>query len=112
MQTVVERLDLPLVGDLLSERFATEIEASVYFIVAEALATVVKHAQAAAKVRAHATDGVLHVEAFDNGVGGAGPGGHWLMGMNDRVMALGGRVQIKSPRGGGTRLEAMLPLRN
>jgi signal transduction histidine kinase len=111
VETVATRLDLPVRLDLLTERFPAEIEASAYFIVAEGLTNVVKHAQAsAAAVRAHAERGALQIEVRDNGVGGADPSGHGLVGMNDRVTALGGRLEIESPPGGGTRLLATLPL--
>jgi signal transduction histidine kinase len=112
VQTVATRLDLPVQVDLPAERFSAEIEASAYFIVAEALTNVVKHSQAsAAEVSARAADGKLRIEVRDDGVGGADPRGHGLVGMNDRVMALGGRLEIETPPGGGTRLVATLPLR-
>jgi len=87
------------------------IEASAYFIVAEALTNVVKHAGATcAKVTASADDGVLRVEVRDDGVGGADPEGHGLVGISDRVTALGGRLAVSSPAGGGTLLTATLPI--
>ena len=46
----------------------------------------------------------------DDGIGGADPDGHGLVGMRDRVAALGGRLEIDSPAGGGTLLAATLPL--
>ena len=55
-------------------------------------------------------DGMLHLEVRDDGVGGADPGGHGLVGIDDRVTALGGRLTILSPRGGGTVLTAALPI--
>jgi signal transduction histidine kinase len=111
VETVALRLDLPVQVDLPDQRFSAEIEASAYFIVAEALTNVVKHSQAsAAEVRAHAEDGMLRIEVRDNGIGGADPSGHGLIGMSDRVMALGGLLEIESPAGGGTRLLTALPL--
>jgi signal transduction histidine kinase len=87
-----------------------EIEASAYFIVAEALTNVVKHAHAArAQVRAAVQDGLLHVEVRDDGIGGADPGGHGLVGINDRVTALGGQLRIEDAPGGGTVVAATLP---
>ena len=53
---------------------------------------------------------MLHVEVRDDGVGGADPDGHGLVGMRDRVTALGGRLEIESPAGGGTLVAATLPL--
>ena len=107
----VSRLDLPVDVDVSSERLPPDIEASAYFIVAEALTNVVKHARATrATVRAAVDDGVLTLEVRDDGVGGADPEGHGLVGIADRVDALGGRLRIESPAGGGTVLAARLPL--
>jgi signal transduction histidine kinase len=111
VDAVVTRLDLPVEVDIPSERFAPEIEASAYFIVAEALTNVVKHAHAdRAEVRAFVEDGLLHLEVRDDGVGGADSGGHGLVGLEDRATALGGRLNIDSPAGGGTLVAAALPL--
>jgi PAS domain S-box-containing protein len=105
------RLDLPVDLDVLSERLPPDMEASAYFVVAEALTNVVKHARATrATVRAAADDGVLTLEVRDDGVGGANPEGHGLMGIADRVDALGGRLRIESADGDGTVLTARLPL--
>jgi signal transduction histidine kinase len=108
---VVARLDLPVHVDVPAERFPAEIESSAYFIVAEALTNVVKHAHAGrAEVRASVADGLLRVEVRDDGLGGADPEGHGLVGMADRVTALGGRLDIESPADGGTLLAATLPV--
>ena len=107
----LSRFDLPVQLDVPSERLPLEIEASAYFIVAEALTNVVKHAHAEhAEVRAFVEDGMLRVEIRDDGIGGADPDGHGLVGIRDRVTALGGRLDIDSPPGAGTRLAATLPL--
>jgi signal transduction histidine kinase len=107
----VSRLDLPVDLEVSSERLPPDMEASAYFIVAEALTNVVKHARATrATVRAAADDGVLTLEVRDDGVGGANPDGHGLMGIADRVDALGGRLRIESTDGDGTVLTARLPL--
>jgi signal transduction histidine kinase len=108
---VVARLDRPVEVDVTSTRLAPEIEASAYFIAAEALTNVVKHSQAAkAEVTAAVDDGTLRLEIRDDGIGGADPQGHGLLGIADRVAALGGRLRIDSPGGGGTVLAAELPL--
>jgi signal transduction histidine kinase len=107
----VGRLDLPVGVDVPAERFPAEIEASAYFIVAEALTNVAKHAHAEhAAVSASVEDGMLHVEVRDDGIGAADPDGHGLVGIADRVTALGGRLEIDSPPGDGTLLAATLPL--
>jgi len=111
VRSVVGRLDLPVQVDVPAERFPADIEASAYFIVAEALTNVVKHANAGrAEVRASVEDGMLHVEVRDDGIGGADPGGHGLVGIADRATALGGRLNIENPVGGGTLVAATLPL--
>ena len=111
VRSLVERLDLPVDVDVLAERLSPEIEASAYFIVAEALTNVVKHSQAAhAEVVASVRDGMLDLQVRDDGIGGADPDGHGLVGMKDRVAAQGGRFEIASSVGGGTCVSAALPL--
>jgi signal transduction histidine kinase len=111
ISAVVERLDLAVKVDLPSERFPAEIEASAYFIVAEALTNIVKHARAkSAAVSASFDDGTLKIEVRDDGIGGADPSGRGLVGINDRVTALGGQFSIDSVAGGGTVLTATLPI--
>ena len=111
VDAVVMRLDLPVRVDVPAERFPAEIEASAYFIVAEALTNVVKHSRAGrAEVSASVADGMLRVEVRDDGTGGADRDGHGLVGIADRAVALGGRLEVESPVGGGTLVAAMLPL--
>ena len=74
VDALASRLGLPVELDVSSERLPADIEASAYFIVAEALTNVVKHARATrATVRAAVEDGVLDLEVRDDGVGGADP---------------------------------------
>jgi GAF domain-containing protein len=111
VDAVVTRLALPVEVNVPEERFPAEIEASAYLIVAESLTNVVKHSRAGrAEVRASVADRMLHIEVRDDGIGGADPGGHGLVGIGDRVSALGGRLQIESQAGGGTLVAATLPL--
>jgi PAS domain S-box-containing protein len=111
IESVVARLDLPVDVDVPAQRFPAEIEASAYFIVAEALTNVVKHAHAErADIKATVEGGMLLLEVADDGIGGADLSGHGLVGMGDRVTALGGRLRIESPAGGGTLVAAALPL--
>lgn len=92
-------------------RLPLEIEASACFVVAGALTNVVKHSQAtSAEVRAAVDDVTLSVEVRDDGVGGADPEGHGLLGVGDRVAALGGRLRFDSRSGEGTVLMAALAL--
>ena len=111
IDAVVERLDIAVKVDLPPERFPAEIEASAYFIVAEALTNIVKHAHAeSAAVSALIDDGMLQVEVHDDGIGGADPSGRGLVGISDRATALGGQLSVESPAGGGTVLTARLPM--
>jgi GAF domain-containing protein len=113
LEALVQRAPLPV--DLradLPARLDPAIEAAAYFLVSEALTNVAKYAQAAAvTVDVEATDGRLAVVVADDGVGGADPqGGSGLRGLIDRVQAIGGELEIRSPAGEGTRLQARLPL--
>jgi signal transduction histidine kinase len=96
------------------ERLPDPVEISAYYIVAEALTNAAKHSGASEVrvcVEAEQADGALRLEVADDGVGGAEfSGGTGLMGLKDRVDALGGRIDLHSPRGGGTTLRVMLPL--
>ena len=111
IEALVQRVDLPVEVDVSAERFEQEIEASAYFIVAEALTNVVKHARAnSASVRAVNRDGALHVVVLDDGIGGADRDGHGLTGLADRATALSGRLVVEDAVPCGTRLTATLPL--
>jgi len=110
VDAVAERLALPVEVDVPAQRLPADVEANAYFVVAEALTNVLKHARAeCAQVRASIDDGTLRVEVRDDGIGGADPSGHGLVGMSDRVAALGGRLAVDSPAGGGTVVTATLP---
>jgi len=87
------------------------VEAAAYFVVAEALANVQKHA-GASKVVVTATcdDRRLLVEIVDDGAGGADPTGDGLRGLVDRVETLDGTLEVDSPAGQGTRVRARFPL--
>jgi len=88
-----------------------EVAAAAYYLCAEALVNVTKHADAH-RVRLELTehDSALHVAITDDGTGGADPShGSGLGGLVDRVEALGGTLNVSSPAGGGTRLVADLP---
>jgi signal transduction histidine kinase len=111
VDALVSRMGMPIDVDVADQRLPPAVESSAYFVVAEALTNVVKHSQARhAEVKAWVQDGVLHLDVHDDGVGGARPDGTGLIGLNDRLTVLGGRLQLESPRGAGTRLAATLPL--
>jgi signal transduction histidine kinase len=95
-----------------SERLDHEIEAAVYFVVAEALTSVARYAQArVASVRVYReADGVV-AEIEDDGIGGAdASNGSGLRGLADRVDALDGTVSVDSPSGGPTIVRAFVPV--
>jgi signal transduction histidine kinase len=93
-------------------RLPEPIEVAAYYVVSEALTNAAKHAQASvAHVDAWAEDGSLHISVRDDGIGGADVrGGSGLVGLTDRVEALGGRVSLSSPTGEGTALLVDLPI--
>jgi signal transduction histidine kinase len=97
--------------DLPHARVDTTAEAAAYYVVAEALANVHKHARpASVAVSAQVWDGVLHVEVVDDGLGGArSRRGSGLEGLRDRIEAIGGTLEIDSPAGEGTRIVADIP---
>jgi signal transduction histidine kinase len=93
------------------ERFEDRLETAAYFVASEALANTAKHAQASqVTVTAARQNGSLLVCVRDDGVGGACPAeGSGLVGMTDRVAALGGSLTVDSPPGQGTVVTAELP---
>ena len=95
------------VGDRLDE----PIEVAAYYVVSESLANVGKHAEAnSATVDVTRRNGQLVVEVVDDGVGGAdSERGSGIRGLADRVEALGGRLRVWTPEGGGTRVRAEMP---
>jgi signal transduction histidine kinase len=94
-------------------RLPDYVEVAGYYVVAEALTNVTKHAQASQVHLAVKTEGdYLYLSIRDDGIGGADAGkGSGLIGLVDRVEALGGRIGITSHRGDGTSLDVVIPLR-
>src|SRR5208283_2455420 len=91
-----------------------QVEVSAYYIVAEALTNAAKHSRASSitvTVDEKPADGILRLEVGDDGVGGADfTGGTGLLGLKDRVEALGGHIDLHSTYGAGTSLRVELPL--
>jgi signal transduction histidine kinase len=86
------------------------VETAAYFVAAEALANAAKHSQAdAVAIRIARADNDLTLEVTDNGVGGADPDGAGLLGLQQRVAALDGTLEVTSPDGGPTTIRAALP---
>jgi signal transduction histidine kinase len=92
-------------------RLPERVEVAAYYVVSEALTNAAKHAHASVvQVSATTTGQVLHLHVRDDGTGGADPvRGSGLIGLKDRVEALGGTITIDSPAGAGTCLHAELP---
>jgi len=98
--------------DAPATRWPRHIEFTAYFVIAEALANVYKHAHASgAVVRVQADATTLTVTIGDNGTGGATfDRGSGLRGLQDRVAAVGGDLDVVSDQATGTRIIARLPL--
>ncbi|TDC42176.1 CHASE3 domain-containing protein [Micromonospora sp. KC213] len=92
-------------------RLPEQVEVGAYYVVSEALANAAKHADASVvEVEARLAAGRLHLSVRDDGTGGADPGrGSGLVGLADRVHALGGTLSVTSPVGSGTTLVVDLP---
>jgi signal transduction histidine kinase len=104
-------MPIPVDLDVAVERLPTAVEATAYFVVAEALTNVAKHAHArAAAVSVRVERETLAVEVVDNGIGGALPDGTGLVGLADRVAAVAGDLIVETPLCGGTRVLATIPL--
>jgi signal transduction histidine kinase len=113
LKALARRCTVPVELDVRTEpRLPERVEVAAYYVVAEALTNAAKHANASAiLVDAEATDRVLHLRVRDDGVGGADPvRGSGLVGLRDRVAALGGTITVQSPAGAGTSLHVELPL--
>jgi signal transduction histidine kinase len=113
IKTLARRSTLPVALDIeVQRRFPESVEVAAYYVVAEALTNAAKHAQASEViVRANADEENLHLVVRDDGVGGADSGnGSGLIGLKDRVEALGGQLVLSSPAGSGTSLTATVPL--
>jgi signal transduction histidine kinase len=105
--TVAVELDLEV-----QQRLPQQVEVASYYVVSEALTNVAKYAHASVvHVGVHATDSVIEIAVRDDGVGGADPArGSGLIGLNDRVDALGGTLTIASGPGQGTSVVARIPI--
>lgn len=109
---LARRSTMPVRVSVPSARFSPALEAVVYFVCAEALANAGKHAAASrASIEIVHQASQLEVTVTDDGCGGADvAAGSGLRGLRDRVEALSGVLTVESPRGGGTRLHALLPV--
>jgi signal transduction histidine kinase len=112
VEALAGRTPLPVeIDQRLGHRVAEPVELAAYFVVSEALTNVVKYASASrASVRLERENGYVRVEVADDGVGGADASqGTGLRGLADRISVLGGKLEVASPPGEGTRVIARLP---
>jgi PAS domain S-box-containing protein len=111
VDALASRMPVPVENGVSVGRLPAAVEATAYFIVAEALTNVAKHARAGhATVTARIEDGALRVQVRDDGIGGARSDGSGLLGLADRLSVLHGNLRIESPAAGGTLVAAELPL--
>jgi signal transduction histidine kinase len=113
LKALARRSAVPVELDTnIQARLPEPIEVAAYYVTSEALANAAKHARASvAYVEVQTNDGRLHLSVRDDGVGGATPEqGSGLIGLTDRVEALGGTISLASAPGKGTRLEVDLPI--
>jgi PAS domain S-box-containing protein len=113
VRALADRAAIPAEIDVPGIRLPESIEASLYFFCSEALTNIVKHAQATrAWIRLEVAADRCVVEVRDDGIGGARPGPETsgLIGLGDRIGAIGGTLDISSPPSGGTVLRASVPL--
>jgi signal transduction histidine kinase len=112
VESLAARATVPITLHIgLDGRLPEGVEVAAYYVVSESLANIGKHSRAkSARVDVTQADGTLVVEVLDDGVGGADTErGTGLRGLADRVEALGGRLRIWTPPGGGTRVRAEIP---
>jgi signal transduction histidine kinase len=113
LRTLARRSAVPVEVTVENEqRLPEHVEVAAYYVVAEALANAVRHASASSvSIDVASEDGSLRVHVRDDGIGGADPDrGSGLIGLSDRVEALGGSIAVESPPGRGTSLEVVLPV--
>jgi PAS domain S-box-containing protein len=111
LDALAARLDIPVTIELPAERLPEALEATVYYIVSEAMTNVAKHAAATtARVSVYHDGDVVRCEVTDDGRGGADVGaGTGILGLRDRAEAAGGTLSVVSPPGQGTVVSATLP---
>jgi GAF domain-containing protein len=113
LRTLARRSARPVELDLRAGRRLPEpVEVAAYYVVSEALTNAAKHAQASVvHVELDVSDATMRLAIRDDGAGGADPGqGSGLIGLSDRILALGGTLQVTSPAGGGTTLLVEVPI--
>jgi signal transduction histidine kinase len=113
LKALCRRSVLPVALHLHAERRLPEpVEVAGYYVVSEALTNAAKHAQASVvSVDLNSSDAIVQLTIRDDGIGGADPTrGSGLVGLGDRIEALGGTLRVTSPIGQGTTLLVEVPL--
>jgi signal transduction histidine kinase len=111
VDALASRMPVPVQNGVSVGRLPAAVEATAYFVVAEALTNVAKHARAGhAEATARIEDGNLRVQVRDDGIGGARPDGSGLTGLADRLAVLDGELRVESLADGGTLVAADIPL--
>jgi signal transduction histidine kinase len=113
LATLARRSPVPVDLDVRGgDRLPEPVEVGLYYVASEALTNAIKHARATHVVVDLQLDStVAELQVSDDGVGGADMrAGSGLVGLSDRVHALGGTIEVRSPAGRGTRLDAHIPL--
>jgi signal transduction histidine kinase len=109
LAALARRTPVPVQLEVSAGRLPPAVEATAYFVAAESLANIVKHADASwARVSVVTGGGRVLVAVDDDGRGGADPDGAGLRGLRDRVEAVDGRFRVESPAGGGTHVSASI----
>jgi signal transduction histidine kinase len=114
LRTLARRSAVPVkLAARIDSRLPESVEVAAYYVVSEALTNAAKHARASVvRVTAEVLDGILELSVCDDGAGGADPArGSGLVGLTDRVDALGGVIEVTSRAGQGTTLRVTLPAR-
>jgi signal transduction histidine kinase len=113
LRALRRRSAIPVELDLHPKRrLPGRVEVAAYYVVSEALTNAAKHARASVvNVELDTHDAILQLAIRDDGIGGADPDqGSGLVGLSDRIEALGGTLQVTSPAGKGTTLLIEVPL--
>jgi signal transduction histidine kinase len=112
LESLAAGCEVPVIFDVRTDRLPEHVELAAYFVISESLTNASKYASASTvRVDVRGDDAALVLEVADDGRGGADPrAGTGLRGLADRLDALGGRFEVESPPGAGTRVRACVPL--
>jgi PAS domain S-box-containing protein len=111
VNALATRMPIPVEMGVAVGRLPATVEATAYFVVAEALTNVAKHSGAShATVLARIEADTLQIRVRDDGVGGARLDGTGFLGLADRLAVLHGQLRVESPPGAGTIVGAKIPL--